>query len=507
MNKFIRLTFLMFLLSGIQVSKAQGQLTLAQQQEDFNVFRTSMQEMHAGLNWFITPERFKILYDSVYNTLKENTTTEQFYLKLRYCMAALKHGHDGVGMTNGESGINFKMGALPKSRKHLPFVLRFLDKKLYIINNCSSNKSIPNGSEIVAINGKKTAELSNEFCNYIFANGRNTTFKYQVLGTYYQFQYLLQVLHPSDNYQVEIIPFGKKSRAKVTVQTELPQTIANTYKEQTGEDIGAWDTFIEYKQIDPKLKLGYVKFETFAPQRVENDSIKFASLFDKMFTKIKKDGIENLIVDIRNNEGGDDTWQLATSYFRAIPKDNNQGLSYVQSDKFTQIKYVEQTEQNKQLLMAFQYNPYALIDKLPDGRFKLKPEYTEHDTKGKPLMPNAYNGKVFLLQNGLTFSAGFAFAGKMKYLIQKDNGYIKVIGEDNGDDMDAGVGSGGWSLNVVLPNSKVKVTIPVTGGGTDKPYTIPPVNFLDYKIIPTIKDKLNGIDTEVEFVKKTIGAK
>lgn len=507
MSKFSLLSIAFFLLFGLQAVNAQQKLTLAQQQEDFTVFRTSMQEMHAGLNWFITAERFKILHDSVYNTLKENTNTEQFYLKLRYCMAALKHGHDGVGMTNGEGGINFKMGTLPKSRKHMPFVLRFLDKKLYIINNCSSNKSIPNGSEIVAINGKTTAELSNEFCNYIFANGRNTTFKYQVLGTYYQFQYLLQVLYPAENYEVEIIPFGKKSKVKVTVQTELPQTIANTYKEQTGKEIGAWDTFIEYKQIDPKLKLGYVKFETFAPQRVENNSVKFASLFEKMFTQIKKDGIENLIVDIRNNEGGDDTWQLATSYFRAIPKDNNQGLSYVQSDKFTQIKYVEQTEQNKQLLMAFQYNPYALIDKLPDGRYKLKPEYTEHDTKEKPLMANAYNGKVFLLQNGLTFSAGFAFAGKMKYLIQKDNGFIKVIGEDNGDDMDAGVGSGGWSLNLLLPNSKIKVTVPVTGGGTDKPYTIPPVNFLDYKVIPTIKDKLNRVDTEIEFVKKMIRAK
>lgn len=507
MNKFILLSMAFLLFLGLQNANAQQKLTLAQQQEDFTVFRTSMQEMHAGLNWFITPGGFNVLYDSVYTSLKDNEETEQFYLKVRYAMAALKHGHDGVNMTNAEGGINFKMNSLPKGRKHLPFVLRFLDKKLYIINNCSSNKSIPNGSQILSINGKSVTELSNEFCDYVFANGRNTTFKYQALGTYYQFQYLLQVLYPSDNYELEIIPFGKKTKAKVKVQTELPQNIANSYKEQTGKDIGAWDTFIEYKKLDEKLKLGYLKFETFSAYRVENDSVKFASLFEKMFAQIKKDGIDNLIVDVRNNEGGDDNWQLATSYFRAIPKDNNGGLSYVQSDKFTQLKYVEQTEQNKQLLMAFQYNPYALIDKLPDGRFKLKPEYTEHDTKEKPLMPNAYNGKVFLLQNGLTFSAGFAFAGKMKYLIQKDNGFIKIIGEDNGDDMEAGVGSGGWSLNVLLPNSKIKVTVPVTGGGTDKPYTIPTVNFLDYKVIPTINDKLKGVDTEIEFVKKMISAK
>lgn len=504
MTKSTFLTCAFLLLLGVQTASAQQKLTLVQQQEDFKIFKTSVQEMHAGLNWFITPKRFNVLYDSVYTTLADNADTEQFYLKVRYCMAALKHGHDGVTMTTAENGINFKMGVLPKSRKHLPFVLRFLDKRLYIVNNCSSNPAIPNGSELVSINGKSTAALSKEFCRYVFANGRNTTFKYQVLGTYHQFQYFLQALYPADKYEVEIIPYGKKAKQRLTVQAELPQTVADGYRKQTGKDIGAWDPLIVYKQLDPKLKLGYVKFETFSAYRVENGGVTFASLFEKMFAQIRQDGIKNLIVDIRNNEGGDDNWQIATSYFRAIPADEKAGLAYLQSDKFTQVQHVEQTAENKQLLMAFQQTPYALIDKLPDGRLKLKPQYTEHDTKGKPLMPNAYGGKVFLLQNGLTFSAGFAFAGKMKYLMQKDGGSIQVIGEDNGDDMDAGVGSGGWSLNVLLPSSKVKVTVPVTGGGTDQPYTIPPVHFLDNKVVPTIQDQVNGVDTEVEFVKKML---
>ena len=491
-------------LSALNKNFAQNKLTLTQQQEDFKIFKTSIKEMHIGWNWFITSEKFDGLCDSVYNSLTDNADTEIFYLKVRYCMAALKHGHDGVNMTNNESGINFKMNVLPKSRKHLPFVLRYLGEKLYIVNNCSSNSDIPNGSEIVIINGISVKNLSKEFCAYVFANGRNTTFKYQVLGYYFQFQYLFQALHPSDSYAMEIIPFKKTKSIKVQVQAELPQKIADVYLVQTGKNINYWGKLVDYKILDAKLKLGYLKFETFSAFRVENDSVKFKSLFQQIFSDIKKDGVESLIVDIRNNEGGDDNWQVATSYFRAMPPDSAAGLSYIQSDKMTQLKYVEKNEQNKQLLMAFEYSPYALVDKLPDGRFKLKAQYTDHDTKGKPLMNNAYNGKVYLLQNGLTFSAGFAFAGKLKHLMQKDGGFIKVIGEDNGDDMDAGVGSGGWSLNSMLPNSKVKVTIPVTGGGVDVPYSIPKVNFLDHKVIPTIADKINGIDREVEFVKKMI---
>ena len=504
--KFI-CTVIAILFFIVSPAVAQQLLTLAGQQEDFRIFKTSMQEMHAGVYWFITPERFNVLYDSVYVTLKDKEDAEQFYIKVRFCMAALHHGHDGVEWTNRQPGINYKMNALPAGRKHLPFVMEYLGDRLYILNNCSSNKKIANGSEIVSINGKTIASLYKQMLQYIFANGRNTTFKYKMLGFYFQFHYLYQVLYPTEtSYKIGIIPYPSKKKIDVLVNAELPQTIADRYQQQTGKSINFWDSLFAYKLLDKAKGIGYCKMETFSTQRFDTDSINIATVLEKMFAQIKADNIKSLVVDVRNNEGGDDTWQTAISYFRAIEENNNGGLAYLQSDKFTYVKYIIQTDENKQLLQAFQYNPYILIDKTPDGRFKLKPEYTEHDTKAKPIMPNAFKGDVYLLQNGLTFSAGFAFAGMLKDKIKKNNGFIKVIGEDNGNDMDAGVGSGGWAVELLLPNSKVKLSIPVTGGG-DKAYTTPPVYFLDNKVISTISDKMNGVDTQLEFAKKLISRK
>ncbi len=486
---------------------AQQKLTLAQQQEDFKIFKTSMQEMHAGVYWFIAPERFTALYDSVYATLKDNEDAEQFYLKVRFCMAALHHGHDGAELTTRETGINYKMNAMPASRKHLPFVMEYLGDRLYILNNCSSNKKITNGGEVVSINGKTIGSLNKQMLQYIFANGRNTTYKYKMLGFYFQLHYLYQMLYPAEtSYKLGIIPYKSKKKIEVLANAELPQTIADRYQEQTGKSINFWDSLLTYKVLDKEKGIGYCKMETFSTQRFDTDSIKLLNVQEKMFAQIKADNIKSLVVDVRNNEGGDDAWQTAISYFRAIEENKEGGLAYLQSDNFTQIQYIIQNDENRQLLQAFQYNPYALIDKTPEGRFKLKPEYTEHDTKAKPLMPNAFKGDVYLLQNGLTFSAGFAFAGRLKEKIKASNGFIKVIGEDNGDDMDAGVGSGGWSVEVLLPNSKIKLNIPVTGGG-EKAYTIPPVHFLDYKVVPTIADKLNGVDAELEFAKKLVADK
>jgi hypothetical protein len=488
-------------------ANAQSSLTLAGQQEDFRIFRTSMQEMHAGVNWFITPKRFKVLYDSVYASLKDNDNPEQFYMKVRFCMAFLHHGHDGVEWTNREPGLNYRMSAMPATRRHLPFTMEYLGDKLYILNNCSNNRKITNGSKVVSINGKAIADITKQMLQYIFANGRNTTYKYKMLGFYFQFHYLYQMLYPNETtYRLGIIPYQSNKKIETTVNAELPQTIEDRYIQQTGKSINTWGKLLHYEVLDKKKGIGYCKFETFSTSRFDNDSIKLAWELEKIFTAIKKDSIKSLVVDIRNNEGGDNTWQTAISYFREIEENKSAGLPYFQSDSFTYIQYIIQNSENRQLIQAFKENPYALLDKTPGGRFKLKPEYTEGDTKAKPLMTNAFKGDVYLLQNGLTFSAGFAFAGMLRDKITKSNGYIQVIGEDNGDDMDAGVGSGGWGIELLLPNSKIKLNIPITGSG-NKPYTIPPVHFLNYKVLPTITDKLNGVDTELEFTKKLIGRK
>ena len=83
-------------------------LTLAQQQEDFKIFRGSLNEVHVGLNWFITEKELNDLFDKTYNSLTENTPTEDYYLKLRYIMASLKHGHGGINLVQ-EEGVNYRL--------------------------------------------------------------------------------------------------------------------------------------------------------------------------------------------------------------------------------------------------------------------------------------------------------------------------------------------------------------------------------------------------------------
>ena len=490
-----------FFMVGLQKAKAQTTISLVKQQEDFKIFRTGIDEMQVGTDWFITPLRFNEICDSVYSSLSDNEPIEKFYYKLTFCLASLKAGHNGINIPDG----------IDNKKNGLPFILRCIDGRLIIKVNCSPDQSILNGSEIVSIKGIPIKDLINEFLKYCFSNGQNTSFAYQRLGVFWEFINFIKVLYPADNYDVGIIPFQKKEVISINVPTQPYDTLAKYYKIQLGRAINNWNpnaSKLEYKILDKNEKAGYFKIATFSSGDLGK---KYKTELKEIFNKIKNDNIENLIVDIRGNGGGDDdVEQYITSYFRAVPKDSSNANLYLKSDKFTQMSFVEQggnLQEDNELFKAFLKNPYSVVDKIADGRFKIKSALLISDIKEKPIMLNAFKGNVYLLQNGLTFSAACTFAFRLKKLIQNEGGFIKVIGEDNGYDADAGVTSGGYFVNLILPNSKIKVRLPLVASGSAKPYSIPKVNFLDYKVIPTAKECVDEVDVELEFAKKLINEK
>jgi hypothetical protein len=158
-------------------------------------------------------------------------------------------------------------------------------------------------------------------------------------------------------------------------------------------------------------------------------------------------------------------------------------------------------------MMIFANNPYAIIDKMPDGRFRLKPQFTAQDTNGYDAPANAFSGNLYVLQDGQTFSAGIAYVTSVNYHLRQQNRFVKFIGEEPGDDLKSGVGSGGTTADVVLPNSKIKVNIPLLGGG-DAPYSMKPnAPIPDYRVIPTAKDLAEGNDAELNFTVDLIKKK
>jgi C-terminal processing protease CtpA/Prc len=214
-----------------------------------------------------------------------------------------------------------------------------------------------------------------------------------------------------------------------------------------------------------------------------------SSFFRRSFRELRKNKTRNLVVDLRTNGGGDiNKSVLLTKFLR--------NTSFKVADTaFSKSKNLKPF--TKHISTGF-FNNLGLIfvtHKKKDGNYHFG--YWERHTF-MPKRKNHFNGKVYVLTNGLTFSAASLFCNAVK-----GQPNIKLAGEETG---------GGWYGNsgimipdITLPNTKLKVRLPffrlvqyqhIATKGTG---VIP-----DIFIGPNPKDLLDRVDTKLKVVKEII---
>jgi C-terminal processing protease CtpA/Prc len=111
------------------------------------------------------------------------------------------------------------------------------------------------------------------------------------------------------------------------------------------------------------------------------------------------------------------------------------------------------TRKNKHLSMDFASKMTRFMFKTIPDRDKVDPD-RNYQIRYKPIKKNHFDGDVYVLTDGLTFSTGSFVAAKL----QEKRGAV-IIGEETGG---GGIGFNAvlsWSL--MLPNSGVRMNLPL----------------------------------------------
>jgi C-terminal processing protease CtpA/Prc len=227
---------------------------------------------------------------------------------------------------------------------------------------------------------------------------------------------------------------------------------------------------------------------------------KLVAIMDSVLEQMQKNHIQNLVVDIRGNPGGNDNTPAfvmghltkdTIKYYKSI---------YYRQLSFDAFKKVISTDPNEP---KFDFTADAKRFKRDkEGRYWL----TDAEWQGAlyhypPQRNTPFTGRVFLLATGENISAGSSFAA-----LFKGSGRATIIGEETGSDYNFVIG--GTALPIILPNSGIMVRIPTLGtryGFKEQVKgrgTIP-----DITIIPTIADIIEGRDKAMETVIELIRKK
>lgn len=494
--KIIKLTVLL-LCFLTHVKAQQTTITLAQQSEDFDIFIGGLKEGHSGLYYFIDEKVFATKCDSIRKTFIENSSVETYYLKLRYLITLLCHGHTRISLPANGS-VNYKMAVLDSTKPYLPFEFLIVNKQLLIKEDCSKEQLFTKYSVVKSIDGVSTKLLMNNMLQYIPADGINQTFKYYNLYNYFYFHYLYNLLYPQKNaFKIEL----ENNRTQYYIQGLKAKEIDSIYKAKNNESISTYSKQLAYKST-VMANTGYLKVGSFYKGLIENFGQKYEAFLDSSFSDLKKNKTENLIVDIRNNEGGGDGYDVLLYNYLSDTSFPENNIIKVPGRNFKFNKYAVNLSDD---VKGFIDNPGEFLN--DDTSLLIKKQYVEMMRQNKlNQVKNQFKGRVFILTNGGSFSASTNFISLLYKYRNTTNRKILFVGEENGGDIYCNTECAGQGYKIKLPNSLIEVDMPFLCFGTlNKNYN--QKRLPDFKVNATIKDLSDDTDGVIKFVLQYIKKK
>ena len=449
-----------------------------QLREDFLKLRSLIEKAHTGLYQYISRKQWEHLMDSTYQALNQSMSWKEFYKVISATLAAIRNGHT---IAQEPSWWFAQKNAF------FPFRVKYLHQKLYVDQSLDEQVKLPKGTEILSINGQSVEEIRKKAWDLIPTDGYIETYKYEMLALFYA-KYIHLVLNSVDEFVIQY----KKSNQQIG--TVKHPGINISYQQ--------WLENMMQNDMDAHEPTSLeIASETKTAWLTIHQSYNFEEDLEKYFASIQSQKIENLVIDLRGYLGLMEDCHSSALY------------AYLVDHPFIFLEELKVQSNDYSLFDEdFTYKPYTnTLQEIKEGYFdKLKPKDDYFVWEGEPChgiqqpARHAFRGQVYLLVDGLNFSASTDFTTKASLL---EN--VTVIGEETGGAFQTFVS--GFMPRLTLPNSKIIVFIPVWQSfiKINEPIQHPKGRGVlpDYQIGLTVEDFIKGQDTVKEFVWNLVKAK
>ncbi len=250
-----------------------------------------MEKGHSILYKFTDKPAFDQFVEAQFVKIDKPMSLAEFYRIVSPVLTKIGCGHSSLWLPKG-----YWKNA---SAKLMPLRLVFLDGKAYAWRFYREVEGIPEGIEILSINGKPIPEILDALKANISADGHMDSRKLYKINQAPSFFYGLQ--------------FGylKKFRFvyRLSDQGEPQSFVCDSVDLKTVEDAKAELNTTEFNPLDFTLDLEILEQSDTAVLTIRSfvyyeNPEKFNDFIDEAFAKIDKLEIKNLLLDLRNNGGG-----------------------------------------------------------------------------------------------------------------------------------------------------------------------------------------------------------
>jgi|ERR1035437_6908785 C-terminal processing protease CtpA/Prc len=509
------LVLLVALQSCASVDKYNAQINTPRSvqdlKSDIDYIQHKLQKLHPDLYHYISKKELDYKFDSLRTSITTPLSSNDFYFRLSPVIASIKQGHTQINPLTKKLKSAEKKNVSSKGTTPLSlFDFELFDNKLYITKNYSKDSSIYAGTEVLAVNGTKPAELLNKYKPTFTSDGFNTTFiNYRLAKGFSRYFYNENGLMDSISCELKY-----KDSIRTLVLRKQVKAIPSTIK-KTKEQIAAAKKLQKEESKRKRLygydalKRTYSKQLSFPAKDSSIAVIKIADFVKGNYRKFYKNSFrkldslktQTLVIDLRNNTGGAlrDVSHLysylADSSFRFVTKSEvSSKTSLWHTVSFKNKPLWQQAAQTIFIPFIIGADVYSFLatNKGKDGkyRFPFPESKLAHPKAGR------FKGKVYVLINGGSFSASSLLSSNLQ-----GSKRATFIGQETGGAYNGCVA--GIMPVLTLPTSKLTIRFGLLvcqssfQSKTDG-YGILP----DKEINPTVQDRINGIDPELEWILK-----
>src|SRR5450432_3888048 len=318
--------------------------------EDFKQLLAQIEKNHPALYDFTGRDEYQKLVKQQFEKIRDPTTVTDFYKILLPLVVKIGCGYSQLWLPEWvwkDSAVGF-----------LPLRL-FIDKgRVYILRNLSSDTTVKVSLEVMGINGLMITDLLDTMKSFISTDGSNVSAKRDYLNTSWFNGLLAIALDFPKEYVVET----RQTPGDFVQQIKLSAMSLDAYNK-----LEAWPSNSPKFLIDAAHNTGILTIRSFSFY----DSVAgFRHVIDTFFAEVNQQHIHNVILDLRDNNGGD---PFCSSYL----------LAYLEK---TPVPYYSES-----------YERYIEL------------------AKPIPMAANHFEGNIYTLINGNCFSSTGHLCALMKY--------------------------------------------------------------------------------------------
>lgn len=370
--------------------------------KDFKILKTSLVENHPLFLQYISLSEFESFSQTLEKQILRGQTLAHFHSSLSEFVRIIGCGHTYVYPSS------FSEERL-KYTNDLPFTISVIQDSIYIRNGYAGLDQKYTGASILSINKKPSIDLLKFFYRVSSTDGFNLNYKRHLLQN--KFDYYLSVFL---NYPDSLVFETSRGELKIGFPTN--------YKKPTEVDSPP-----SFKNLEDKDKTVLLSIPNFDGEE---------SVIKKCFDYCSKNQTKYLIIDLRNNGGGNgNIASLLLSYLIDTTH------IYYLDKKVAPFKHKKYLEKGAGIIIS---NQFVMKDSVTKSYY----------FKVKPQKKNAFKGNVYVLINSGTFSSAAYVASVLRFKTK-----AIFIGEETGGSQYA---IGGGVINkLTLPYSNLSVKFPL----------------------------------------------